>query len=224
MGSLTKIGFCGTKIDDITSYLSRILNVIGKKLAVIDASEEQFLKFSVPSGDNCTNITTYRGVDIYTDCSFQDNFAKVNLSKYEVVFINFGLNKALLKEFSDCDIHFIVTDMERHNVLRLKDTVSKLDKKLEAIRIYRDVVDSKIDKRYMDSLLENVMVNYKAEYFFNLDDSELACRIDSQYNDIFKFNKLPKEFKVMFSEVLTELLGLDKKTVSNAIKKAERGK
>lgn len=223
MGSLTKIAFMGCKVNDMILYFSRIFIHLGKKVAVVDASLEQLLKYSVPEAGE-GNLITYRNVDVFLDCDNMEKLSKLNTNGYDIVMINFGLNDELIKEVSDCSIRFAVTDLERHNILKLKDFLSRADTNLDIIRIYRDVVDSKISKKYLDSILESFRIKYIADYEFYLDDVEYTTRIESQHNDIFKFNKLPKEYKAMFQEVIIEYLSVDKKQLVSAIKMAERGR
>ena len=49
MGSLIKVGFIGHKTEDIIMYLSRIILNMGKKVAVFDSSNEQILRYYVPT-------------------------------------------------------------------------------------------------------------------------------------------------------------------------------
>lgn len=222
VASLTKIGFIGKKIDDIMLYFSRVLVKLDKKVAIVDASFQQNLKYAIPQINENLEVITYRNTDVYVNCYTPEVFAKVDFSKYEFVFINFGLNKYLLNEFFDCHEKFVLTDMENHSIYKLKEFLSNFNKQIEMIRVYRDVIDCKISKKYLDNLLDVATIKYSKEYGLYLSENEMLCRIESQYNDIFKFNKLPKDFKAMIMEVLISF-GFDKKLVIKALKAAERG-
>ncbi len=217
-----KMGFVGTKTEDIILYLSRILFNMDMSVAVVDASEQQLMKYSVPVPDPRSHITTYRNVDIYLGCCNEDAYKKIDMGKYDAVIISMGLNPVFIRELSSYSLSFAVTDMERPNVLKLRDYLSVLDCSYEFIRIYRDVVDSKIDKSYLDSLLDIATV--AGEYYFYLSEKELCCRLDSQYNDIFRFSILPKEYRAMFKDIIVNSFGFSRKDTETAIKKAEKGR
>ncbi|WP_114298753.1 hypothetical protein [Anaerobacterium chartisolvens] len=222
MDETIKIGFVGSKTEDIILYISRILFNMDMNIAVMDTSEQQLLKYSVPESIPINLLTSYRNVDFYIGCCNKENYKKVDISKYNVIIINFGLNPAFVKELMSCSLRFAVTDLERSSVLRLKEYLEMLDCSYEFIRIYRDVVDSKIDKSYLDSLLDIATV--VKEYYFYISEKELCCRLDSQYNDIFRFSGLPKEYSAMFKDILVDSLSFNRKDVEMAIKKAEKGK
>ena len=67
--NVTVVGFAGFCKSDIILYLSRILYVLGKKIAIVDRSTEQQLSFSVPIVPSSNNIFEYRGIDIYLRCN-----------------------------------------------------------------------------------------------------------------------------------------------------------
>ncbi|NLD46188.1 MAG: hypothetical protein GX660_03175 [Clostridiaceae bacterium] len=223
MASSNKIGFAGTKVNDIALYLSRILVNLGRNTAIIDASKEQLLKYSVPE-INKGDIVTYRNVDVFLNCIDTESFSDIDMTAYDVVMINFGMNDGLIEEYSGCNVLMAVTDLQRHNILRLRDFLSKTDKNLEIIRVFRDVVDCKIDKKYIDSILESFGIKYLADYELYLEDAELVCRIESQYNDIIKFQKLQKEYKNMLREIVLKYLGIEGKLLTGAFKTAEKGR
>ena len=63
--NVTVVGFAGFCKSDIILYLSRILYVLGEKIAIVDRSTEQQLSFSVPIVPSSNNIFEYRGIDIF---------------------------------------------------------------------------------------------------------------------------------------------------------------
>lgn len=222
VGSLIKVGFIGHKTEDIMMYLSRIILNMGKRVAVFDASNEQILRYYAPNIDESSNVTNYRNIDFYSSCQSIEAHCKIEFSKYDVVLINYGYNTELLDEYSSCSHKFIVTDLERHSILKMKNTCSKLNKSIEIFRVFRDVVNCKIDEKYINNVLDNVMVKILNDYIIFHDDNELICKIESQYNDIFKFNKLPKFFKDILLDILNSL-GFDKKSSVKALKISEKG-
>lgn len=227
VASLIKVGFMGNKTEDIMMYLSRVIVILGKKIAIVDASAEQLLKYAIPKiNDNylvTPIVTTYRDVDVYVGHNVEGLLNSFECSKYEFVFMNYGYKSDLINGFMECNFKFAVTDMEIHSVYKLKEMASKINKPSELIRIYRDVVDCKIDKNYLDNLIDSELLKFSQEFALYVDENEMLCRIDSQYNDIFKFNKLPKDFKEMLVQLVVSF-GFEKKSALNAFKLAQKGR
>lgn len=222
MDSIIKIGIIGEKVGDVVMYLSRILQNLDQKVAVFDLSNEQHLKYSIPAINREAEVVDYRGVDFYCLRRCIDDHYKVEFHKYDIVFIIYGYHYYNIEDFMECDHKFLITDLERHSIMRLKETVQKIDKKIEVKRIFRDVVDCKINQGYIDNLLYNEEVEVMDDFALYINDVEMACRLESQYNDIFKFNKLPKVYKKTLCEVV-QSLGFEKKGALKALKTAERG-
>lgn len=242
MNSSIKIGFAGSYKCDYLLYFSRIALALGKTVSIVDATGEQFLNYSVPNYLNNT-VVSYRGIDVFLGCKGAENYEQLPLDKYDIVFIDYGFNSHLVKYMRDCTAVILCTDFERYNVDRLRDYVKELaafnktnsqnkdgdthqgeDEKVYVIKVYRDIVKSKINEKYIDHYLElNTLVEVTLEYIFYFDELDYKSRIDSQYNDFFKFNKLTKSHRTMFVDILRGVLELKDKEVIKALKKAERG-
>lgn len=222
MDSLTKIGFMGNKTEDLLLYLSRILLKLDKNIAVFDLSEEQLLKYSVPAMDQESHVVNYRNIDFYSLGNAIDNPDKKACEDYEIVLLNFGYSKPLVNDYMDCDHRFLVTDIEKHSILKLRDTLSSVDKQIAVHRVFRDIVDCKIGQHFIDNLLHSDLVENQSDFVFYLDEADLVCRLESQYNDHFKFNKLPRGYKQSLIEMVM-LMGFEKRKAIKALKVAERG-
>lgn len=245
--SLVQIGFAGSYKCDLLLYLARIVLAAGKKVAIVDAAEEDLWSYSVPTYlDN--KIVTYSDVDIYLGCRTAEAYESIEFNNYDVVFVDFGFNKNMSYYMGLCDKAVLVTNLEKNNVLRLREYIkaftdseifngklsvnesansekNESKSKLEAIKIYLDVVRSKINSRYTDTLLDiDEKLNIVMEYIVEFDEINYRCRIESQYNDTFKFNKLTKAYKYMLIDIIENCIDLDRKSIAKALKKAERGK
>lgn len=230
MASLTKIGFAGSYKCDLLLYFARIAGSAGKKVMLVDSTDEQLLPYSVPNTFN-DNITTYGNCDIYSGCNNLKIYEQLDFSNYDILFIDYGFNEELAHYMLDCNEIIFVSNLEKYNVLKLRGYIESLteavlkDKKedINIIKIYRDIVKSKIDKRYIDSILAlNEILDVKGEYLFYFDEVDYKIRIESQYDDNFRFNKLMKEHRVMFSEILGKYLDLKDRKLNKAIRKAGR--
>jgi len=245
--SLVQIGFAGSYKCDLLLYLARIVLAAGKKVAIVDAAEEDLWSYSVPTYlDN--KIVTYSDVDIYLGCRNAEVYESIEFNNYDVVFVDFGFNKNMSYYMGLCDKVVLVTNLEKSNVLKLREYIkafanseifngklsvngsangekNESKSKLDAIKIYLDVVRSKINSRYTDTLLDiDEKLNIVMEYIVEFDEINYRCRIESQYNDSFKFNKLTKAYKYMLIDIIENCIDLDRKSIAKALRKAERGK
>ncbi|MCX7772104.1 MAG: hypothetical protein N2376_03210 [Clostridia bacterium] len=235
MGSSTKIklGFIGSYKCDIMLYLARTLLAAGKTAAIVDASSEHIWDYHVSKISNST-VVTQKGLDVFLSCDSQQNYEQMAYEEYDFILIDFGTNRSLAKYFKECSVHFIVLDMEKMNIIRLSSflhvffqfdsTEEDQQEKREFIRIYRDIIDSKINIPYINKIIgADDKINVALEYMMYLDGMDYKCRIENQYNDTIRFTKISKAFKHMLLEILDTFSNIEKKHLLKALKKAERG-
>lgn len=216
------IGFAGFCKSDIILYLSRILYVSGEKVAVIDKSNEQELSFSVP-GENSEERIEYRGIDFYLGFG-NTSLDYVPLNKYSVVLVDFGVNTEVYEDIPYLKVLFIVTDCNRCHTIPLSAWLKNLTVNIDSIRIIRDITLGKIRPGYIDSLLQaDQVTNLIAGYEFHLNDMEYSTRLISQYDDIFRFTRIPQDYRSMLIDCMTEIFEKDRKASLKALKKAQIG-
>lgn len=217
------LGFTGFCKSDIIIYFSWILRLLGEKVAIIDQSNQEELCYSIPTGVFTQDIIDYRGVDVFLNCKNKP-IASLQLEGCTVALIDFGANCKALECNNELKALFIVTDLNRHHTVQLSSCLSYISNRPDSIRIIRDMVNTKITPRYIDSLLQSSQyTNIIAKYEFNFNEKEYECRLKSQYDDIFKFTKIPLDFKNMLIDCIIELFEKDKKSVQKALKKAQKG-
>ncbi len=218
-----KLGFTGFCKTDIILYLSRIFYVLGERVAIIDQSSQEALRHSIPTGVYTQDIIDYRGVDVFLNCE-NTSLEGLPLYDYSVLLIDLGINKMALESIDELKALFIVTDCSRHHTVPLSICLGLIKNRPDSIRIIRDLVNSKINSRYIDSIIQSSQhTNIIAKYEFGLNEKEYECRIKSQYDDIFRFTNITKDFEEMLIDCITELYGADKNNVLKAFKKAQKG-
>lgn len=224
MDPFIKLGFIGTYKIDMLHYLSRILKALNKKVVIIDASKEQLLKTTLPTREDSEEFT-YLGVDCISYAE-KELCNLNNLKGYDIALIDYGLNHEPTFSGIDYSILFIVSDFERHHILSLKKMLTNfLNNNTNVVKIYRDVIDTKINKDYINHFL-NIEEHAKvlAEYEFEFTQDDYMCKLLCQYDDIFSFKKLSKKYKEMFADIIEELYDIKFGQVMKVIKSAEVGK
>ncbi len=223
--SYIKLGFVGSYKGDIFHYFSRILLVLGKKVVVVDASKEQDLQFTLPNCEGSTVVTSL-GIDYLLHQDKMELLDQLSYSEYDIALIDYGFNNEVAYDYSSCHILFLVTDFQKHHVMKLKELVAtSFSQELNVVKLYRDVVSSKIRSAYVNRVLGvEDKTKVLAEYIFELNEADYQCKLLSQYEELFRFSKLSKAYKGLFIDILDELFNLKKSQVARAIKRAEGGR
>lgn len=218
----TRLGFIGFCKTDLMLYFSRIINALGERAAIVDRSNSQELHYSVPVGKCTEDMLDYRGVEVFLNCGSKI-LEEVTLDDFYAVLVDFGLNVEALRETKGMEAVFVVSDLQKHHILPLSNFLSKAGEIPNIIRVYRDIPAGKITARYADSILNLEEKNIIAKFELHLNETEYAVRLKSQYDDIFRFNGIPAEFRQMLLDCMTELFGIDRKDAVKSLKKAQRG-
>lgn len=211
------IGFVGSDKVEIILYFARILQSLGKKVLLQDLSESQALTYCtckeyVTASRRRSIRYTYHDIDF--DCSNKIKERKY----YDYILVDFGYQK--FDEIELCDEIWIFTDIQCHNIMRLKEF--SFDKNQKRILIIKDFVNGKISKKYIMSELENLELAREA-YILYLDKEDFKLAIDCQYNNLSYFDKLSEEYFDLFIEQLEED-NIQKKEIKKALKKIGREK
>lgn len=219
-----RLGFIGTYKVDLLHYFSRVFLATNQSVAIVDASEEQYLQSTIPAPIN--NKISYHGVDCCVNYQDINGLIKLNDGEYDVILIDYGMNETVSEDYLNCTLIFIVTDFEKHHIDALQKLIFNTFKSsIKVVKIYRDVIRSKITAQYINYLLDlETKSKVLAEYIFELNEEDYACKLLSQYNDVIHFKKLRKEYKRMFSDVLEELYHIKHREALKLIKVAEEGK
>lgn len=219
---MNKIGFIGSNNIDTMLYLSRLCVNLNYNVAIIDASNEQLLKYSIPDSEN--NEVNYRGADFYLNQMSAECIEKPkDKEEYRVVLVNYGFRHGLKQELEQCDMVVVSTDFDRANILKLKDMLDQIEV-INIVKVYRDVVKSKITPKYIDCVLGLDRFRVEKSYVIKLDNHDVKSRLLSQYDDIFTFDMISSEHRALLTELAEEYMEADYKALMKAIKRAERGK
>lgn len=219
-----KLGFIGSYKIDLLHYFSRVLRAMNKSVVIVDASEEQYLVYTIPH--TIEDKVSFQGVDYITNLSDVKRIRAIDLKKYDIVLIDYGLNDAMSRDYESCTILFVVTDFNRHHILPLQALMSEaFNPSIKVVKVYRDIVNSTVTKQYIDFILDiERKAKVLAEYAFDLQEEDYQCKLLCQYNDEFEFNKMPKPYKQMFADIIEELYHLKYKDALKVVKAAGKEK
>ncbi len=217
------LGFAGFCKTDMILYISRILHILGEKVAIIDRTQEQELRFSVPVGIYESDRLDYRGIEVFLGCG-KMALEELPLDDFTVILVDLGVRLDVMEDMKSIRTLFVISDMQRHHIIPLSNWITKIPSCPDTIRILRDISPGKIHPRYVDAILQTEKyTNIIAKYEFMLNEKEYANRLKSQYDDVFSFPKIPEDFKTMLIDCMVELFGVENKSAIKAVRKAQKG-
>jgi len=222
------MGFLGVDKYEYIMYLSRVLYHLGKNVLMVDCSESGALAscFLCPEGIK-NEIMEYRGVrfldgrnsmDIDT---FMDSKNMPAANKYDSILIDYGFHVDE-QGLKNCDHLVYVTDQQAHNIRRVSKFIHLKDKQVNLI--IKNLVNSRITPKYIISEINLKHISTKQTYVVYQDELDTNCRMNCQYDGVFRFVKLSSQSKNVIKGLLVELLpSITKRELKEAYKKAERG-
>lgn len=214
------IAFIGCDKYELILYLARILYHLGKKVLMVDYSENEALYQCIPvplTLQESNNYIDYRGIEFVKGHKIKTH----DFSDYDVVLMDLGffIDVELLNA---CTKICYVTDMQLHHINNIKKLEGKCD--VQKCLVIKDAFSCKITPEYIMNQVGQDLEK-KCIYQFFQDPYDYMYKINSQYNDKFIFPKLSKEVQSFLKDMIMQLDDtLSEKQYSLAYKKAERGK
>lgn len=222
------VAILGYMAEDLVHYWSRIYHLSGKKCCIVDYSKEQDFRYTLPEINQ--SEYTYRDIDVFT----APHNVAVGDEKigYDIAFYLLGSNEETTQLFKNASYRFLCTDTSRSHVFKIREFIrvmesemtNQLEKKLEVIKVYRDLLPTKINAKYIDFLLASDKIEYILYHELIYLEQTAMCHLMNQYNGISKFSKAGGDFKKTLKEVALTVEDIDNKTFKRAFKLAERGK
>lgn len=205
------IGFIGSDKVELILWYARMLKHLGQKVVLQDLSETMALTYCICKEEK--NIKSYLGID------FDESEVLCRKKKYDVVLVDFGFNFDE-ETISKCEEIWIYTDIQCHNVMKLKEL--ELEKNQKRILIIKDVVKGKINSKYICRELQHLNIG-RDPYVLYWEQEDHRLAIQCQYNNCSHFTKISEEYYELFLEQLEEQ-GFEKGSIKKAFKKGGRGK
>lgn len=211
------IGFIGIDAYDIILYLARISCNNNEKVLLVDNSLSKSLSLCIPNLNELISNTDYidfRGIDFTSK-----PVGNINYDEYDKVYVSYGLyNNG--HNYSICNHYVLVTDIQLHNLLAIKEL--ELDKNKVMHVIMKDVYEIIIPDSKVLKLL-NLSGEIKI-YNHYLDARDIKYRVVCQEQNLISFHKISNSLKEYLYE-MSKLLYPEQsmKELNNVIKKALKG-
>lgn len=219
--TLTKLGFFGEVKWDFLIYLARIYKNLGLKVGILDASQENTLKYYLPK-DLAMEVIDYNEIT-----HFLSYFEGCDVTDFDILLVNIGFNSEDIQRLLSCDGHYFITTYNRSSIeksLMLLDGISKVKKDFSFNQIFIDYIASEIKKKYIDFILSKdhgLMISNT--YYLEIHECILKGRLSLQHKATKKTIKLPKDYYQLYEGIVLETTHYNKRKIKKAYKQSRKG-
>lgn len=211
-------------ISDTCVYLAAILKCYGKKVVVLDETEQCYIKYFVNAEEETVETFEYQGIDYV--------FSKSQLNEIEnadVVLINTN-KRMMLPLIEREDEIFVFANQDRSELMNMKSYIEALGARgFVNVTRFLNIVDSKIDQEYISNFLATDNINVLEDHEIYFDEANIKTKIENTFNLRINFTNITSDYKSALMEMSSIIIGdelEDKKVVKlfkKAFKTAERG-
>lgn len=211
------IGFLGSYTADICLYTALAIQNTGKRVCVIDNSDESALYGCIPTPDKCLEMITYHNVDFIR----REPFANWQDLQYQYVVVQLG---ALPLDIciDICSERIMVVDCERINLDYYSQWMRK--KQIPMLVLLRGICPDGLPVRQIKERFEAENCFVEKWLTLPLAETDEAYRIRMQYEPIKKFNRLSVGMETVLIQLLRRLNAGNYAQILCAIRAVKNGK
>lgn len=210
-------------ISDTCVYLGSILKHYGTSVAILDETEESYIKYFLNAEEENMDIYEHQGIDYV--------FSKSRLEEISVEVVIVNTNKRMILPMIEQDDEvFVFVNQDRRLLLKTKSYLEALAARgFKNITRVMNMVDSKIEVEYISNMLEMENINILEDLEIYHDESNLSAKIENAYNSKVRFKGISKEYKDVLRLISQLIIGSEiedkqsMKQFKKAFKLAERG-
>ena len=233
---MKKVGFIGASDKtDLITYVAKVLEQIGKRVIVVDATIMQKAKYIVPViHPTKTYITEFEGIDVavgftdmdeirgYLGLAREDelnyDYAIIDVDTYEA-YVNFGCQNAIKNYF--------VTSFDVYSLKKGIEALSGMEQTVTLTKVLFSRDTSVEEDEYLEFLAMGSNVEWEKEkIYFPTDRGDQQIIIQNQRTARINFKNLSTYYKgglQYLVEGIFEQEGLNMGDVAKVIRKIEKG-
>lgn len=217
---MDKIGFLGAfEKTDLIMYTAKVLNDLGKKVMVIDASKLQKMKYIVPTIENSNSyVTTFENIDFAIGFDYIDEIEEYlgvqiengnGNSEYDFVLIDTDDDiKFDSFEMNTAKQNYFVTGFDLYSLNQGLNLFHDLEGEIKLTKIlfsYDSV--TKEEEDYLNNLSLNYKINWNNEYtlFFTIFSEDSQTIQENQRLEQIKFKKLSQDYKSSLAYLVQDI-------------------
>ncbi len=209
---MKRIGFIGAfDKTDLIIYVSKLLAEMGKKVLVIDRTEQDRARYVVPCiTPSQSYVTEYEGVDFSIGLNTEDDVKKylaVQELSYDYIITDIDSKNAFQQtDAMKNDKNFFVTAFDNYSLKKGLDIIGKLQDKaiMTKILFSREMLQEEDD--YLNFLSFYYAIQWEEEkIYFPYDMGDSTAIIEGQRTAKIKFKLLSEAYKDGLEEVVCKI-------------------
>lgn len=229
------VGFIGAYDKaELILYVGKLLQLIGKKVLIIDTTIMQKTRYIVPTiNPTVSYITDYEEMDVAVGFSQIDDIAKyvgktsINEVEYDYIFIDID-NIEIAERFNISQMNkiYFVTSFDTYSIKKGLEIISNIKNILNITKILfaKDILKEE------DDYLNYLSLGYKViwnEYriYFPLEMGDQAAMIENQRVEKIKFGNLTQQYKESLLFIIEDIVEDSRITrdIKRELKRKEKG-
>ena len=200
---------------DLILYIAKIINELGKKVIVVDATQIQKAKYIVPTiNPTKSYITRFEDIDIalgfesYEEIERYIGFTEEQKMKYDYALVNVD-NQETFNNFNNQDTlkNYFVTSFELYSIRKGLETIRKIEKPIKITKILFSTEIDENDNYYLDYLSLGYKIIWEDNNInFPYETKDLEVMIENQKNSKIKIKGLTQQYKDNLEYIVSEII------------------
>ena len=213
---MKNIGFIGAfdKLD-LLLYISKILNMLGKKVVIIDTTLEQKSKYIVPViNPTKSYITRFENIDIaigfenYEEIERYIGATENKKMSYDYALVSIDTIEGFENFYNQNTIkNYFVTSFELYSIRKGLEAISRIKQPIELTKLVFSTEINQEDDYY----LEYIALGYKVKWNENVinfpyDTKDLEVMIENQKMNRIRMKNLSLNYRNSLEYLITDMI------------------
>lgn len=211
------IGFFGSYSADICMYAAYALQNAGRRVCVIDNSEDGILYQAVPTPDQQLRAVTFHNVDFIR----WEPLVQWHELDYDLILVQLGDRPQELC-LALCSVRILIMDCERRNLDYYHQFMQEASMPMAVL--LRGFCPDQMDAARMKEHFEQGNVFIDRWLLLPFDEADEAYRIEMQYGQLHKFAHISAGMERILMQLLCMMEIHDRIRIIRAVKDAKQGK
>lgn len=200
---------------DLILYISKIINNLGKKVLLVDATESQKARYIVPTiNPTKSYITRFLDIDVaigfesYKDIERYLGDVDGQGIKYDYALINAD-NGNVFSNFNNADTvkNYFVTSFDVYSIKKGLETIRQIQRPIEITKVLFSREISIDDDYYLDYLSLGYKVIWNDnKIYFPYETQDIEVMIENQKTNKIRIKGLTQQYKENLEYMLTEII------------------
>ncbi|RRJ54892.1 hypothetical protein EHV15_35565 [Paenibacillus oralis] len=228
--------FGASDISDLLQYVSKVIAASGKKVLLVDGTNEKYIQYGTPIPSSKLKIVEFESFDVGIDfSSFNEleSFLEKN-QQYDLLIVHCDKSSFIKKEdLNKFEFKYVATSSEKMSIDKTVDAITSIleqdyhtdenTTKMLFTEIFVNYVEVNMAQDYLEMILEKLPITWSEEpYELFFDEVDYSTKINNQHEGKINIRRLSRNYKKVVQQISEEISGLEDKEVKLAIKQIMR--